>query len=96
MNRDDVIMVMRAHRGELEAMGVAKLAVFGSLARNEFTDKSDIDLLVEFDGRVGLFQFARVQRYLETILGTSVDLVTPDALHPALRSRILAEAINAA
>lgn len=77
-------------------MGVARIAVFGSAARNEAVPGSDIDILVDFDRAVGLLHFVRVKRYLEGLLDASVDLVTTDALHPALRERILREAINAA
>ena len=70
------------------------LAVFGSVARGEATDRSDIDLLVEFNQPIGLFEFIRLKYYLETLIGSKVDLVTPDALHPALRDSILNEAVN--
>ena len=77
-------------------MGVSRIAVFGSAARNEAVSESDVDILVEFDRAVGLLHFVRVKRYLEGLLNARVDLVTTDALHPALRDRILREAINAA
>jgi predicted nucleotidyltransferase len=52
--------------------------------------------LVEFDGPVGLFHFFRVQRRLEEILGSRVDMVMRDAVKPQLRHRIFSEAIRAA
>jgi len=64
------------------------------VARGEATDRSDIDLLVEFNQPIGLFEFFRLKYYLETLIGSKVDLVTPDALHPALRDSILNEAVN--
>lgn len=67
------------------------MAIFGSLARNEATDDSDIDILVDFDSKKGLFGFADLKLYLEEILGCRVDLVTKRALHPALKMRILNE-----
>ena len=77
--------------------GVKSLALFGSVVRDEATAASDVDLLVEFDGRpVGLFHLSRTQHYLETILGVPrVDLVLRDGIKPALRERILREAIRA-
>jgi uncharacterized protein len=54
---------------------------------------SDVDILVEFNRLVGLFEFVRLKMLLEELLNRKVDLVTPDALHPALRDRILSEAI---
>jgi uncharacterized protein len=67
------------------------------VVRDETTPASDVDLLVEFDGRpVGLFHLSRTQRYLENILAVSkVDLVLRDGIKPALKERILREAIPA-
>jgi predicted nucleotidyltransferase len=75
---------------------VRSLELFGSVARGEARADSDVDLLVEFDGPVGLFHFFRVQRRLEEILGARVDLVMRDAVKPQLRERMFAEAIRAA
>ncbi len=71
------------------------LDLFGSLARGDAHPASDVDLLVEFNQPVGLFQFFRVQRRLEAILGRRVDLVMKDAIKRQLRTRILAEAVSA-
>ena len=94
--RELVVRALQEHRGALTEMGVSGLALFGSIARGEEATGSDVDLLVEFDRPVGLFHFVHVKRYLEEILGRRVDMVTPDALHPALRDRILREAVRAA
>jgi uncharacterized protein len=99
MNRNDVLEIIARHRNELTAQfGVRSLALFGSVVRDEATRGSDIDLLVEFDGRpVGLFHLSRTQHYLESILGVPrVDLVLRDGIKPALRENILREAIHAA
>ncbi len=96
MNRDEVLNVLAANRAVLSQFGVSRLSLFGSVARDEATDESDVDLLVEFDRPVGLFHFFRVQHYLEDILGTeNVDLVMPDALPGELKQGILREAIRA-
>ncbi len=71
------------------------LDLFGSIARGDSGGNSDVDLLVEFDRPVGLFQFFRVQRRLEAIVGRPVDLVMKDAIKRQLRTRILAEAVSA-
>jgi predicted nucleotidyltransferase len=95
MKRDDVLRVLAEHRDELrKELGVKSLALFGSAARDEATETSDVDLLVEFDRPVGLFYFARVRRQLSEILGRSVDLVTPAALRKEMREGILQEAIH--
>ena len=99
MNRRRVLEVIADHREELARdFGVKSLALFGSLVRDEATSASDVDLLVEFDGRpIGLFHLSRTQHYLEGILGIPrVDLVLRDSIKPALRERILREAIHAA
>jgi len=98
MDRDQVIQKLQVNRGLLKEFSVRSLAVFGSVVRGEARPDSDVDILVEFepDARIGLFAFARLQRRLSEILGRPVDLVTPDALHKALRNSILEEAVYAA
>ncbi len=96
MNLKAISALMKRHRADLHQRGVKSLAVFGSLARGEATPDSDIDLLVEFNRPVGLFEFIRLKMYLEDLTGKRVDLVTPDALRPAMRADILNEAIHVA
>jgi predicted nucleotidyltransferase len=80
------------NRLELDRHGVKSLAVFGSVARGEATENSDLDVLVEFSRPVGLFEFIRLKKFLEDLTENQVDLVTKDALHPAMRESILSEA----
>ena len=94
MDINSVSLILHKHQTDLDQFAVESLAVFGSVARGEATDRSDIDLLVEFNQPIGLFEFIRLKYYLETLIGSKVDLVTPDALHPALRDSILNEAVN--
>ena len=97
MNRSEALRILKAHLAEFRAMGVASLALFGSVARDEARSDSDVDLLVEFYRPVGLFDFFRVQHRLESVLGVRrVDLVERGQEHPRLRERILGEAINVA
>jgi predicted nucleotidyltransferase len=93
VNRHDAITHLRANRQTLHELGVASLALFGSVVRDEASDMSDIDVLVRFSKPVGLFEFLEVKNYLEDLMGIEVDLVTEDALKPQLRERILAEAV---
>ena len=83
--------LLTSHREELSRLGGNHIAIFGSIVRNEATDISDVDILVDFDTKKGLFGFADLKLYLEEILGCHVDLVTKKALHPALKVRILSE-----
>ena len=97
MNRAEVILILSKHRKELsERYGVKSLALFGSMARDEATPASDVDLLVDFDRPVGLFGLFALQDYLEVLFGCPVDLGTPDSLKPRLRSKVLAESIHVA
>lgn len=80
----------------LEEYGVRSISLFGSIARGEAGEESDVDLLVEFSRPVGILEFVRLKRALESVLGRSVDLATPSSLKPQLRDRILKEAIGAA
>jgi uncharacterized protein len=73
---------------------VSSLALFGSLARDEATEKSDVDLLVTFKRPAGYFALIALQQYLESILERNVDIVTPGGLKPGMRERVLAEAID--
>lgn len=89
---ETVVKTLKFHQEDLSNQGVRTLAIFGSLARNENTPKSDIDILIDFDSKRGLFAFVELKDYLEEILHCEVDLVTKNALHPALKSKILKEA----
>jgi uncharacterized protein len=72
--------------------GVRELAVFGSVARGDASDASDIDVLVDFVGSATFDGYMGLKVFLEDNLGVKVDLVTRSALKPRLRARIEAEA----
>ncbi len=94
--RDDILQALRHAKPLLDSFGVAHVSLFGSFARDEARDDSDVDLLVEFARPIGLFDFVRLQRELGVQLGRRVELVTRAALKPQLRERILSEAVIAA
>ena len=96
MNLKSVSALLKRHQDDLHQRGVKSLAVFGSLARGEATTTSDIDVLVEFNRPVGLFEFIRLKLFIEDLTGVPVDLVTPDAIRPEMRANILNEAIYVA
>ena len=77
----------------MQQFGVTKLALFGSTARDEATETSDVDILVVFDGFATSERYFGVQFYLEDCLSCPVDLVTDKALRPQLRPFIEQEAI---
>jgi predicted nucleotidyltransferase len=77
-----------------EQFGVSSLALFGSVARGEATPESDIDLLVEFDRPVGLFELFALQDSLEALFGRPVDVGTARGLKERIRPKVLAEAVR--
>ena len=98
MNRQQAIKILSANREQLNRFSVKDVYIFGSVARDQSIEGSDVDVLVEFhaDAKIGLFQFTRLQRFLSELLECDVDLATPDALHKDLKDNILKEAIHAA
>jgi predicted nucleotidyltransferase len=97
MRRDEAIRILEIHRQELrERFGVKSLRIFGSVARDEASDHSDVDVLVDFDEIPSLFDFLRLQGYLKDLLGTKVDLVTETGLKERARQYIEKDAVNVA
>jgi uncharacterized protein len=94
--REDILAALRNAKPLLDSFGVAHVSLFGSFARDEAREDSDVDVLVEFARPIGMFDFARLQRELSEQIARKVELVTPAALKPQLRDRILAEAVLAA
>ena len=78
----------------LKAAGVRRAAIFGSVARGETTDESDLDLLVDLPDKASLFDLVGLQLDLEEKLGREVDVVTYNALHPRLKDSVLRDAIS--
>jgi predicted nucleotidyltransferase len=72
--------------------GASNVRVFGSVARGQATEESDLDLLVDLEPDRSLLDRIALIQDLEDALGISVDVVTEKALHPAIRDRILAQA----
>jgi predicted nucleotidyltransferase len=77
----------------LQKNGIKRAAFFGSIVRGEMTDESDIDILVEFEGRKSLLDLAGLKLDLEDALERRVNLLTYRSLHPMLKDRILAEQV---
>jgi len=96
MTRQEFFDRIAAHRAEIARAGVRRLGVYGLVARDEAGPESDVDVLVEFDRLPDLYEFAALRDRLADILGRPVDLATPQALKPRLRSRVLNEVRYAA
>lgn len=97
MKRDEAIQRLHDLMPAIQQrFGVRALSLFGSVARDEARDESDIDVLVDFDGPATLLGFMGLKLFLEERLGVRVDLVTRRALKPLIKPRIESEAIRVA
>lgn len=76
-----------------ERFKVKTIGVFGSYVHGEQTSESDVDVLVEFEEPIGLFEFMDLEFFLSDTLGVKVDLVSKKALKPHIGKRILEEVI---
>ena len=89
-SRGDIFNLLEKHRAEIKAFGVLELGIFGSFAREEQTEKSDIDVLVELE-RETFRDYMGLLNFLESLLVRKVDLVMKDTIKPIIRDRILRE-----
>jgi|ERR1700732_496667 predicted nucleotidyltransferase len=95
MRRDDALRVLRANWKQLRAQfGVRSLSIYGSVARDQATNSSDIDLLVEFDRPAGYFELGRLQMFLQELLRCQVDINTKSSLRKTIRDQVASEAIR--
>jgi uncharacterized protein len=95
MKRDDVLSRLRQHETDLRKLGVEGLYLFGSTAREEASDSSDVDLFFDNQkGKLGLFELMDVKDYAASILGRKTDIMTRDSLHKMLRPQIEASAVR--
>ncbi len=76
-----------------EKYGVLKIGVFGSFSRGEEVGDSDIDILVEFDKDIDIFEYIDLRDFLSENLSRKVDLVTKDAIKPLIKDDIMKEVI---
>ena len=94
MQRNDVIDLISSQRQSLYSMfGVKHLSLFGSVARDEAREDSDVDVLVEFEGELSFDRFMELKFFLEDLLKTRVDLVTVNALKAKMRPLIEKESV---
>lgn len=95
LTREEVRERLRGVEAGVLGLGVRRLALFGSVLRNEARPESDVDLLVEFTpGQKSFDRFLALSDLLEARLGRRVELVTTEALSPFLGPHILAEAAD--
>lgn len=90
--KEEVISIINDHQKEIRDLGVKRYGLFGSLVREETTEQSDIDILVEFEpGQKTFDNFMKLAFLLEDLLGRDVDLVTAESLSPYIGPHILRE-----
>lgn len=87
MNTEDVLSILREHEGELRARGVRRAALFGSVARGDNEDDSDIDIMIEIEpsAQVGVFEYAEIKQFIAGLFDGPVDVVTKENLKPFVR-----------
>lgn len=94
--KEDVFALLRQNGERLRRFGVGQISVFGSFARGEPHDESDVDILVEFEaGRISFDNFLALAEFLEELFGRKVDLLTPESLNPRFGHHVLSEAEHA-
>ena len=90
----DIFDILEQNRERLRSFGVRQLGLFGSFARGENTESSDLDFLVEFETK-SFDTYIGLKQFLEELFGRRVDLVLPNTIKPRLRNRILTETVYA-
>ncbi len=86
--------ILKANKCYLnERYGVKELGIFGSYLHGEQKTRSDLDLLVEFEEPIGLFDFIRLENELTRLTGVKVDLVMKTALKPRIKDKVIKEAL---
>jgi predicted nucleotidyltransferase len=96
MTKRDAIQQLNRRADAIKAMGATALYLFGSVAQDDASAASDLDLFIDYDrnGRFNAFDLVGIKQFLEQELGVEVDVTTRDSLHPALRADIEQSAVR--
>jgi predicted nucleotidyltransferase len=97
VERDRVLRILREHEADIRARGVARLRLFGSMARGEAGPKSDVDLLADIDRRTkfSLIDLVGLQYFLADLVGRKVEVGTSlENTRPRIRKRIETDAVD--
>ncbi|ACK49294.1 DNA polymerase beta domain protein region [Methylocella silvestris BL2] len=95
MDREEAVTRLKRHEADLRRLGVERLYMFGSTARGDADDESDVDLFFDYEkGQLGLFELMDVKAFAARILGRKTDIMTRDSLHRTLRRQIEETAIR--
>lgn len=94
MRKEEVIRILRENIDKIREFGVKRIGIFGSVARDEANEESDIDFVVEFEeNRGGMKDFIGLIDYLENLFGREVDLLTPSGIE-SIRIKSVRERIK--
>lgn len=94
LTAETVLNTLRQHPNLFQTHDIKTLALFGSTARNQATETSDLDFLVEFANPPTFRGYMRLKHHLEDLFDKPVDLVTRKSIKPIIREQILSELIN--
>ena len=91
-DKETLISLLQKNEGKILSFGIERIGIFGSFARNEMNEKSDIDFFVEFKENYKTFDnFMELAFFLEELTGREIELITPGSLSPFLGPEILKE-----
>ena len=93
-NREEILKILEENQNVIRGYGVRRLGLFGSCARGECKEVSDLDFVVEFEKK-SFDAYMDLKLFLEELFGCQVDLVISEIIKPRLRALILGEAIHA-
>jgi len=89
-NLDKIKTILEKEKSKLsDIYGVSEIGIFGSYVSGDFSKKSDIDILVDFEKPIGLLKFIELENYLSNKLGRKVDLVSKRGIKPYIKKNIL-------
>jgi len=92
-SREKILKILEENQNTIRSYGVKRLGLFGSCARGECSEASDLDFVVEFDKK-SFDLYMDLKAFLEDLFGCQVDLVLADTIKPRLRTTILEEAVH--
>jgi len=97
LSKTEILAKITENRERIKGFGVGRLWLFGSCVRGEQSEESDIDLVVEFEhGKKTFDNYMDLKFFLEELLGRDVDLLTVEAVKPAIKNRVWEEAVEVA
>lgn len=91
-SKTKILALIEKNRDKIKSFGVKEIGLFGSVVRNEATDKSDIDILVDFEKKT-FDSYMGLLFFLEDLLESKIDLVMKTAIKPIIKDNILSETI---